>query len=219
MPSVFIPVPEFPDVPNLPGVPPLVRDPNAGSGVIGIITSLLTGDNPSVLAQAFGPQWGVFDSNNQPLVIPDSVTGFTFSAEARLEKYPIEGGSFADYNKVFTPFEPRVMMTKSGSPSDRTAFLQALMSLRNSFDVCNVVTPEITYVSVNCNHFDYDRKAAKGATLIEADVHFEQVIQTATATFSNTAQPSGAGQTNDGQVQALGPTPQQEMATINPPGP
>lgn len=215
MPSTFVPVPQFPNVPNLPGVPPLVR---SGLSVGSAVLSILTGDDPGLAAQASGPQWGVFDTNNNPLVLPDSVFAFSLVDDARIEKYPIEGGSFMSYNKVNEPFEPRLTMTKGGAVADRTGFIQALRALKVSIAVCNVVTPEITYESVNCTHVDFDRKADNGATLITADVHFEQVNQTGTVAFSNTAQPSGASQVNDGQVQPLGPTPEQEAATAPPEG-
>lgn len=216
MPSIIVPVPEFPDVPQLPGVPALVRSASAGSAVLNVVTSLLTGDDASIFGQITGPQWGVFDTDNNPLVIPTSVFAFSLSDEARIEKYPIEGGSFSSYNKVNQPFEPRLIMTKDGAVADRTAFIQSLRALKVSIDVCNVVMPEITFQSVNCIHVDFDRKAAQNATMITADVHFEQVNQSGTTAFSNTAQPSGASQTNDGQVQPLGPTPQQELATAPP---
>ncbi len=213
MPSVIVSVPQFPNVPNLPGVPALARSAaSLGSAIVAI----LTGDSPGLAGLFAGPQWGVFDTGNNPLVVPDSVFAFSLSDEARIEKYPIEGGSFQSYNKVNTPFEPRLTMTKGGAVFERTAFIQALRALKVSIDVCNVVTPEITYESVNCIHVDFDRKAGNGATMITADVHFEQVNQTGQVAFSNTAQPSGASQVNNGQVQATAPTAEQANATATP---
>lgn len=189
----------FPNVPNVPGVPALPR----GSGAILAGIELLVAD--ALSAFAFGaPQWGVF-LNGDLVIQADSVVTFDFKQEFQISDYPVEEGAFQTYNKVQLPFDVRVRMATGGSAAARQAFINSVAAVVASLDLYDVVTPEVVYTSVNFGHQSYDRKASN-VGLLSIDLWGEQVRVTATAAFSNTQQPSGAGQVNDGTVQPLAPT-------------
>src|SRR5579875_727912 len=106
MPLPNLSVPQYPDVPQAPGVPPVLRQ----VGQVANAVTLLTADASEVL-QALGvlpgPQWGIFDQTGQPVIVGDSVVGVDYRKEYRAADYPVEGGSFANYNKVELPFDIR----------------------------------------------------------------------------------------------------------------
>ena len=178
-------------------------------------TPILDANGTAVAPAASAPQWGIFDGNNTQVVIPDSVIQFEVTGESRIEKYPTEQGGFQSYNKVTVPYEIHLTMTKGGSIADRTAFIQALVAAKTSLNLYSVVTPEYTFLNANVVHNDIDRRADNGANLITATTWLEEVRITATATYTNTAQPSGANQANDGTVQATAPNAQQSTVSTD----
>jgi hypothetical protein len=104
----------------------------------------------------------------------------------------------------------------TGIPA-RTAFLQQIEQAQQSLELLTVNTPEMAYPSVNVTHVDYDRNAAKGVTLLQVEVWFEQVIPGATATTSSTQQPQSADPVNGGQANPTTPTVPQSAAIISTP--
>jgi len=183
------------------GIPPLLNQ----AANIANTAVLLTAD-AVVIARTFNPlsnlHWGIFDQSGLPVIIPDSIVSFDFKNEWRISEYPQEQGAFQSYNKVATPFDARITMTKGGSQNDRENFLKTIESISASIDLYNVVTPERTYNSANIQHYDYRRTATNGAGLIVVDLWLLQIRQTAQATFSNTSQAGDKGTVNTGTVQA-----------------
>jgi len=196
-----VPVPLFANVPLNPGVPIMLR----ASGALSFIApALLLADALGLGQLLFGPQWGIFRENGQPFAIPDSVFSLDFRREFRLADYPIEEGGFMNYDKVEVPFEGRVRFAIS---SDRPYFLQAVDRACASLELFDVVTPDFVYPSVSLNHYDYDRKAASGKTLLMIDVWVQEVRILQTAQYTKTTKPEGAKEVSGGTVQSqLPPT-------------
>lgn len=184
---------------------------NQLTGLIGI-----RGGQPSasefqgVVTDAF--VWGIFDGDDAPVIVGDTVAAFENVKDYRISNFPVEGGGFESYNKVETPFDIRMTFTKGGSLAERTAFLLSLEAAAASLALYSVATPERTYLDVNITHFDFQRTHTQGATLLVVDVGLEQVRTTATVTFSNTQADDGAGRVNVGPVQPIEPTPAQAVA-------
>lgn len=145
------------------------------------------------------PQWGIY-LNGVPVVVADNVVAFGFKKSARISKYPQEQGAFASYNKVAVPAEPRLQYSTGGSIADRQALLASIDPLVSDLNLYDVVTPEMTYSGYNVIDYDYPR-TADSAGLIKVDIRLEQVVIAGQSTFSNTASPNDAGQTNNGLVQ------------------
>lgn len=177
----------------IPGLPPLP----AGVTVF-TDAAFLAADAISV-APSSGPQWGIF-LNGSPVVVSDNVTGFGFKKSRRLSKYPQEQGAFATYNKVAVPFEPKIRFSTGGSIEDKQAFINSIDAIIDDLNLYDVVTPEVTYSSCNVIDYDYDRNHGN-AGLLEIEVTLEQVVIAGASTFSNTASPTDAAQTNNGLVQ------------------
>jgi hypothetical protein len=194
-------------LPGLPSLPPAL-------GALFSQPALLFADTVSAIVATGTPQWGIYDQSGNPVLIADSVIGFEYKKPWNIADYVIERGGFTSYNKVTLPFDARFTFSQGGSDSDRAQFLAQIEVLGASLDLYNVVTPEITYSNANIEVLGYRRTAERGATLIKVDIALKQIRQTATQTFSQTAQPSGADQVNAGNVQPT-PTPQPTQSALS----
>lgn len=179
------------------GVPPLLP-----SGYIDFNPSppLLFNDEVGIFSAPLSGQWGIF-LNGSPVITPDTVVDFNYKRDSLLSDYPIEGGGFQTYDKVQIPRDLRVRMAVGADEPTRQNFLLTLESIAGDLNLYTIITPEMSYPSVNITHIDFRRSSGEGVGMIVADIWFLEIRVTASAQFSNTAQPSGADAENGGQVQ------------------
>lgn len=228
----LIPKLPFPNVPNLPGVPQLARLPNSPP----LIVQLAAAGAQIFRAFFTRPVWGIFkqvaetpnvteDDNGvqtvtvtpttklTPVVLPDSILEFGYKNEWNTPDYPTQDGGFTNYNKVNNPFEITLRMTKGGSVSDRTDFINQLDSIAGSLDLYQVITPEKTYKNCNIIRVEVSRRGTKGAFwLSEVDVVLKEIrivqaqYTTTSAATANAKDASAAPTDNQGTTQGLAPT-------------
>lgn len=195
----------FPNVPPFPGVPPLPRLP----GVNFALPSLLLSDGPGVALLARARAWGVFNSKGKRVLTPDSIIELDRRLSFRVSDFPIEGGEFASYNKVRTPSDVTIRVSKGGTDADRTQFLAAVEKLVASLDLLTVVMPEASYASLNLVDTAFRRTVDAGFTLLSVDLGFRQ-IRVAPASQNTTERPLSP--TDSGAVQPVDPTTSQTAA-------
>lgn len=217
MPSVIVDVPGFPTVPQLPGVPQMLRDAAGFISVLLIPPAIEAPALPGVLWQAAQsePVWGVFDSSGNIVIEPDSVMEFSYRAEWSVSDYPVQDEAFASFNKVAHPPEMLVRMVKGSSLQDRADFENDCEAVANSLNLFTILTPEKTYLNVNVLRHEVNRRERRGANYIEADLFF-RVINTVQAQYSSTgslpsptinaASPSAVPPVSVGVVQPLTPS-------------
>jgi hypothetical protein len=209
----------FPNVPNLPGVPPLNRSPlpsieafvNLGSS----IGTVLGGATQQSL-------WGIFDQpaagtdgttpDATRVIQPDSIREFSKRAEWRISNYPVQQGSFTSYNKVRLPPEYAVKMVKGGSLDDRTLFEANCEAVSGSINLYTIMTPEKTHIDCSVSRFEIERKGAPDAYFEEVYLYFQKIIQeipnySTTPNTSNATSPSAVPNASQGTVTATAPDP------------
>lgn len=186
------------------GIPALNSINQVASGVV-----LLVADAVGILNMLGAPQWGLF-LNGAPALVPDSVMSVEIKADWRLSDYQQEPNAFQSYNKVQTPYDARVTMTKGGSGIG--SFLLAVEAAVASLNLYDVVTPDRVYSSANLTHYDYRRTNTNGVSLLTVDLWLEEVRVTGTTTAPSTQAPSGATPVNGGNVQTQTPTAAQQLA-------
>ena len=192
----------FPNVPQVPGVPPILLGP----GYTPAIPVALTADSITAALGLASNQWGVFDQNHNPIILADSVVEVAYRRDFQISDYPIEQGGFSSYNKVRIPFDARVTFAKGGMDSDRAAFLSSIQSVAGDLNLYNVICPDDQFLNVNVMHVDYRRRAQNGVGLLLVEVWLQEIRISATSSFTNTASPSGADPVNVGTVQTTAPT-------------
>ena len=191
------------------GVPALLNKFNSVTNVI----TLLAADAANVLGLFPSPVWGIFDANNKLVIQPDSIVAFDFKREWRLPDYPMEQGAFQAYNKVATPFDARIKMTKGGTDDDRLQFLQNLDDAASSLNTYTILTPSKAFLNVNIHHYDYRRTAKNGLTLLTVDVWLTQIRFDAVAQSASTKYVSGADAKSAGNVQPQAATAAQKSTS------
>jgi hypothetical protein len=164
------------------------------------------------------PQWGIY-LNGVAALVPDNIIAVDFKNDWRIADYPQEEGAFQSYNKVLTPYDVKVTMTKGGagllsaigigSSANVKSFIAAVEMAAASLNLYDVMTPDRTYHSANITHYDYKRSAENGVSLLTVELWLQQIRVTATTAFTNTAAPDGMDPANTGSVQATTPTPAQ----------
>jgi hypothetical protein len=166
----------------------------------------------SVFAASIAPIQAIASLLGVPNILPvmASTVDFVFSQDWPISNYPQEQGAFQSYDKVTLPFDVKLKLACGGSISNRQAFLNTCLAIANSFALFDVVTPEITFTSVNCTHIDWPRSARRNNTLIEVDLWFQEISVSASAEFTTTQQPGDAAPQSLGNVQPQ--TPNQYVA-------
>jgi hypothetical protein len=193
--------PNFPDVPDAAGVPPVQRGPD-NPGTNG--DAPLTQDSATVLGNS-GKHWGIYTSDGALALKPDNITALNFRAEYRIADFPIEQGGFESYDKVSMPFDTMVRVTKGGSLADRQEFVRAVKALKADMTLYSVICPEVIFSSVNVASVVIDRSLENGAGFIIADLQLREVRQNVETSFSSTQDPSGVKDVNGGAVQTTTP--------------
>lgn len=193
----IMPSSPFPNVPFAAGVPPVPRDPARSPSSD---ETRLTRDSQAIDRLA-ASQWGIFDDNGANVLTPDNIVSVGYSSEFRISDYPLQGGKFESYDKVATPAQNRVVLTKGGTLNERQIFLTKLDTIRDDRRLYSVLTPERAYFDVNVERVTLERDTTKGAGLLTVEIVLREIRQTATAAFSSSQTPSGADEVNDGSVQ------------------
>lgn len=196
----------FPNVPNLPGVPPLLR---SGLSTVATVQGVLAGIG-SALDRLGGqtplPLWGIYDSFFRSVVDADNFLSFGNQNNANLPDFPVQRGGFSTYNKVILPAATFVRVSKGGSLNDRHNLLEQIKILFRSMALYTIVTPEQSYLNVNMERYEVTRRDKNGAFfLTDVDLFFRE-IQPETAVFTNT--PTDADTSNAKNPSALGPVNQ-----------
>jgi hypothetical protein len=191
------------------GIPPLLNNIAPITNTV----SLLSSDATNITNAIFGnaTQWAIL-LNNKPIIVPDSVISIEYRQDWNIADFPMEEGAFQSYNKVDTPFDIRLRVVKGGSNSDRQQFLSDIADAADSLFLLTILTPEVSYPSMNISHYEYRRTADNGLTLLAVDIRFVQIRVTATSSFSNTAAPSGASAFQTGSVLTQTPTTGEQAA-------
>ncbi len=182
-------------------------------GVIATVAAL-TSDDLGALAALSSSPWGLY-SGGAPVVIADTVVDLDYNKSYAISDYPIEGGSFASYNKVEQPFEGRIRFASGGSADVRKALIASVEGVIGDLNLYDVVTPEGVYINANVVREEFRRTATEGgASLLTMDVSVQEVRILSGDTTTNTASPASADQQNSGTVQGQTPTTGQATAAL-----
>lgn len=233
----------FPDVPEYPGVPPLLR---AGNAAIASVPALAIGIGTleGILGNALQQplSWGIFDSlgnqlgassdsNNSILsALANQLTGssaptistlsFDFTRESKVSDYIVEEGGFAAYNKVRLASHPVVELAFAGSQDERTNFINALDAASGTTDLYSIITPEVQYVNYNIERYRLERRADKGVTLLVFEISLIEIRQVSatftqgTPSITNPQNASATSPTNNGLTQPAA-VPQSTLLSLS----
>lgn len=189
MPNPIIPLPRFPQVAQLPGVPQLVRANQAINTIqlaAGAIQKFLGSPSKQLV-------WGVFDQDGNAVIQPDSYQGFDNQNRWKISQFPIQDGDFQSYNKVVIPRTITLKLTQGGSLQQRSTLLAAIQAISADTNLYNIISPEGTYLNFNCEGSTLRRMGRDGAYFFaDLDVHFTNIKQATSVYSATTANTAGA---------------------------
>lgn len=220
-----MPLIPFPDVPRVPGVPPLPR-----SAALPPEVRAALGIAQGALWRVFETQtqWGIFDSKGKALGDPSkfatvpasllqaagigatlSTGAVQYSKETKVSDFPIEKGSFADFNKVEIAASPVVTLCFAGSIDERKTFLNSIDAACKSTGLYSVVTPEVIYIEYSIERYDYERRNSNGASLLIVSIGLKEIRQVsakyATTAIVSAKDVGAVSSVSGGKVQAATP--------------
>lgn len=203
MPINLIAKAPFPLLPDVPGVPAILR---GGAQLLDTLTLgfLGAGDFVNQLLGSEPVEWGVFKDDGTAVADYDSFIAVAYRDDSRVSDYPLENGAFASYNKVENPYSVRVTLSCAGDIERRNAFQESLRSARRSLDLYTVLTEDGQYFSCNLIAIDWERTQSNGAHIIIAMCEFQEIRERGTTAFSAPASASGNSLINQGQQMLLG---------------
>jgi len=208
--------PQYPDVPAVKGVPPVFR--KSGTTAAAKIPAL-SKDGPGVAASS-RVTWGLYKTDGTIALAVDNIAMVEPMREFRMSDYPTEDGGFQTFNKIATPGEVRVRVTKGGSDADRATFLSRLDTMLETVaQLFSVVMPETTLINRSVVRYDYERTAQKGLTLLSVEITLVEVRQSVASAFSDSKAAEGTAQVLGGPKQPRAVTLQQlppPAATLSP---
>jgi hypothetical protein len=191
----------FVDVPDLPGVPAVLR----AAGFVSPSIALLTSDAASLLSLFFAvQQWGIYQGGF-PVITADTVASLEYQKSWTISDYPVEGGAFESYDKVYVPFNGYVRFAAGETEANRVALLDSIDAIAADLNFYDIVTPEKIYSSCNIVDYNFRRTATNGLGLLVVDVKVEEVRVTGQTTAGSTQSASNASQVNGGPVQTSNP--------------
>lgn len=167
----------------------------------------------------FNPgQWGIFDLQGTPAFDFDSFVEMDFDGASKVSSFPVEDGSFANYNKVTNPDRVKVRLAVGGDQNRINALIDDLDIEARAFNLLFVVTPNRIYSDMNLESVQYHRRNRNGENMVIAETTWIEIRQVS-ATFSDVALPSsnvkGAGssskQNNGNQQPGPPPTPLRDL--------
>ena len=185
----------------------MIGIPKLASGFKGLVSSggnaLIGLGGAAIIRAIFGNVWGLVNEFGVPVVLADNVLGLSFQSASTIVNAPIEGGSFASYNKIATPSQAVVQMSKgSGSSLERGAFLTQLRAYEGSTLKFYVISPEFVHRNMCITGVDYARSAQEGVQLIVVNVQLEEVREVkVNYSFEEVAAPEDAKTVDGGNVQ------------------
>ena len=124
----------------------------------------------------FENRWGIYNVDDlQPAFDIDSVVDVDFSMRTKVSQFPVESGSFANYNKVQEPFSGKLRLSVGGDSTRMAVFLVDLDYAVKDVTLFNLMTPEQTYKNVTLVDYSYKRSASSGCNKIEAEVSVVEI--------------------------------------------
>lgn len=125
-----------------------------------------------------GPQWGVFMAGTPNMDIPlSSVVYMDIAGDSQASDYPLQTGSFTNYNKVVNPNLFRVAISCDQNEEYRSLFLQWMEKNVGTTSLFDVVCPEYTWPNATLVSYRISRSSRNGATMLVADCVFQQIRQ------------------------------------------
>jgi hypothetical protein len=153
----------------------------------------------------YGGEWTLLDERGGSAVAFTSFLDIDLKNAGQALSYPIEEGSFANYNKVESPLDMRVSLATQGTDADFEYILTKLDEYKREAVKLSVATPARLYESLTLETYSYKRGREAGAGILTVELTLVEVreveTQVTTTVVTKPKNPTSSGKANTGKTQ------------------
>ncbi|MDL2315517.1 hypothetical protein LJC59_00340 [Desulfovibrio sp. OttesenSCG-928-A18] len=157
------------------------------------------------MSQSQQQEWTLLDEGGGTAVVFTSFIGMDLRSDGNALTYPVEQGSFADYNKVDSPQEIKVTLGLQGAEADFEAALAKLDEYQKEAVKLAVATPARHYDSMTLEGYAYSRSQERNAGMLAVELTLVEVreveTQVTTTVVTKPKNPTSASKENTGKAQ------------------
>ncbi len=154
------------------------------------------------MSQAFDIRdWTLWDERGNTAVSFTSFFDIDVRNEGQALSYPIEDGSFANYNKVDSPLQIRVSLGFQGDETEFEYILERLDEYKKGSSILDVVTPSTIYSYMTLESYSYKRAKDGNAGMLTVELVLVEVrqVRVQVTTISNPRNSTSTSKENTGQ--------------------
>ena len=163
-------------------------------------------------------EWSLLDESGGTAVQFTSFIDIAYNSDGQVLSYPVEEGSFANYNKVESPLSINVSLAAQGTESDFEYIMARLDEYKRKAVKLSVSTPARLYESMTLKSCVYERGADAGAGMLIVKLSLVEVrevgAQALPSLISRPKNPTSASGVKSGKTQTTYPGAEVE-AIIN----
>lgn len=152
-------------------------------------------------------EWTLLDEGGGAAINFSSFLSISVNSDGQVASYPLEKGSFANYNKVQSPRDVRVSIAVQGSESDYEYVLNRLDTYKEQAIKVSVSTPSRLYDNLTLQSYGTERAANNGASMLVVMLNLVEVreveTQTAPSMITGPQNPTSANKVTGGPVQTI----------------
>lgn len=128
----------------------------------------------------------------------DTILGYDFKSSSELPSYPIQQGSFENYNKIQNPNKANITLAISGNKTELRKNLLKLEFFNEETDLVDLILPFKSFIGYNLCNLSHSLKEGEAMSMLA--VNFDLVeIRQATISFKKT-KANYKGTTNTGKT-------------------
>lgn len=128
----------------------------------------------------------------------DTILGYDFKSSSELPSYPIQQGSFENYNKIQNPNKANITLAISGNKSQIRENLLKLEFFNESVDLVDLILPFKAFIGYNLCNLSHSLHEGEAMSMLV--VNFDLVeIRQSTISFKKT-KANYKGTTNTGKT-------------------
>jgi hypothetical protein len=155
---------------------------------------------------AASEEWSLLDERGDTALAFTSVMDIECRNEGEALSYPIEYGSFTNYNKTRKPFSLSLTLGVQGTEAEFSAALRKLDEYRDRAVKLSVLTPAALYESLTLASYTCRRGPDSGAGMLAVSLDLVEVreveTRAAATVISKPKNPTSAGKTHTGRARA-----------------
>ena len=150
---------------------------------------LQLGDAKFLNGSVYG-SWKLYKSGTTKEIASfDSFLGYDYSDDMEVPSYPVEEGSFTNYNKIADPAVVKITAIKTGFPVELRNTLEAIEKAKESLDLYDIVLPFKTYIGYNLKSLNHAIREGDSVNMLVCELTFIEIKQTSlgykTTSFSS----------------------------------